>query len=141
MSICIRYCKDKQDAGSRLNMAFLKVLQHLDQYDNKGSFKAWIGKITLRTIIDEFRMNQKHYQVHMYQDTSVSETNWPQSELNQIVSEIDFDHLMAFVHQLSFMDRQVFNLFAIDGYGHKLQPCLTSLKAPPNGMYMKRERN
>ena len=119
MSICIRYCRDKQEAGSRLNLAFLKVLQHLEQYDHLGSFKGWVSKITLRSIIDEFRTQQKHYQTHVYQGQTITETDWPHSELNQIVAEIDLDHLMVMVHQLSSMDRQVFNLFAIDGYSHK----------------------
>lgn len=119
MSICIRYCRDKQEAGSRLNLAFLKVLQHLEQYDNLGSFKAWIGKITLRSIIDEFRTQQKHYQTHVYQGQTITETDWPHTALNHIVAEIDVEHLMAMVRQLSSMDRQVFNLFTIDGYSHK----------------------
>src|SRR5687768_5246857 len=112
MSICIRYCKDKQEAGSRLNMAFLKVLQHLEQFDQIGSFKAWVSKITLRSIIDEFRAQQKHYQVNVYNGQSIPDNEWPHSELNQVVAEIDFEHLMSIVQQLSYMDRQVFNLFA-----------------------------
>ncbi len=119
MSICIRYCKDRQEAGSRLNFAFLKVLQHLNQYDQIGPFKSWVSKITLRSIIDEFRSQQKHYQVNIYQGQTINETNWPHSELNQIIEEIDLEHLMSLIHQLSLMDRQVFNLFAIDGYSHK----------------------
>ena len=119
MSICVRYCKDRQEAGARLNLAFLKVLQHLDQYDQLGSFKAWVSKITLRSIIDEFRSNQKHYQVHVYQGQTVSEPAWPHSELNQVVAEIDLDHLLSLIQQLSPMDKQVFNLFVIDGFSHK----------------------
>ena len=119
MAICIRYCRDKQEAGSRLNLAFLKVLQHLEQYDQIGSFKAWVSKITLRSIIDEFRAHQKHYQNHIYNGQTISETDWPHKELNRIVADIDYEHLMAYVQQLSNMDRQVFNLFAIDGYTHK----------------------
>ena len=119
MSICIRYCRDKQEAGSRLNLAFLKVLQHLEQYDQIGSFKAWVSKITLRSIIDEFRTNQRHYQNHVYNGQTITEVDWPHNELNRIVADIDYDHLMSYVQQLSNMDRQVFNLFAIDGYSHK----------------------
>ena len=119
MAICIRYCRDRQEAGSRLNFAFLKVLQHLEQYDGIGSFKAWVSKITLRSIIDEFRSQQKHYQNHEYQGDPVAENNWPHTELNDIVASINLDQLLAMVQQLSFMDRQVFNLFAIDGYTHK----------------------
>lgn len=119
MSICIRYCKDKQEAGSRLNMSFLKVLQHLGQFDHSGSFKAWVSKITLRSIIDEFRAQQKHYQQHVYYGQLSQEMDWPSEEVNHLAEETDLDHLLAVINRLSPMDKQVFNLFAIDGYGHK----------------------
>ena len=119
MSICLRYCKDKQEAGSRLNLAFLKILQHLDQYDRSGSFKAWISKITLRSIIDEFRTQQKHYKNHTYYGQPSQDVNWPDDEMNQVAEDINLDHLMHIVNQLPHMGRQVFNLYAIDGYTHK----------------------
>ena len=119
MSICIRYCKDKHEAGSRLNMSFLKVLQHLGQFDHTGSFKAWVSKITLRSIIDEFRSQQKHYQQHVYYGQLSQEMDWPSEEVNHLAEETDLDHLLAVINRLSPMDKQVFNLFAIDGYGHK----------------------
>ena len=119
MSICIRYCKDKHEAGSRLNMSFLKVLQHLGQFDHTGSFKAWVSKITLRSIIDEFRSQQKHYQQHVYYGQLSQEMDWPSEEVNHLAEETDLDHLLAVINRLSPMDKQVFNLFAIDGFGHK----------------------
>ena len=119
MSICIRYCKDKHEAGSRLNMSFLKVLQHLGQFDHTGSFKAWVSKITLRSIIDEFRSQQKHYQQHVYYGQLSQEMDWPSEEVNHLAEETDLDHILAVINRLSPMDKQVFNLFAIDGYGHK----------------------
>lgn len=119
MSICIRYCKDKYEAGSRLNMSFLKVLQHLGQFDHSGSFKAWVSKITLRSIIDEFRSQQKHYQQHVYYGQLSQEMDWPSEDVNHLAEETDLDHLLAVINRLSPMDKQVFNLFAIDGYGHK----------------------
>jgi RNA polymerase sigma factor (sigma-70 family) len=119
MSICIRYCKDQHEAGSRLNMSFLKVLQHLGQFDHSGSFKAWVSKITLRSIIDEFRSQQRHYQQHVYYGQLSQEMDWPSEEVNHLAEETDLDHLLAVINRLPPMDKQVFNLFAIDGYGHK----------------------
>ncbi len=119
MSICIRYCTDKHEAGSRLNLSFLKVLQHLGQFDQNGSFKAWISKITLRSIIDEFRSQQKHYQHHVYYGQLTQDMDWPSHEESQITEETDIDYLMSVINKLSPMDKQVFNLFAIDGYAHK----------------------
>ncbi len=119
MSICIRYCKDRQEAGARLNLAFLKVLVHLKDFDHSGSFKAWVSKITLRSIIDEFRSQQKHYKVHVYQGQIVQEPLWSNGDSGHWSGEIDIDRVMGMIQQLSPIDRQVFNLFAIDGYTHK----------------------
>jgi len=119
MAIALRYCKDKQEAGSRVNLAFLKVLQHIEQFDQSGSFKAWISKITLRSIIDEFRAQQNHYQHNVYSGQPSQDAGWPDDEMNHIAEEINLDHLLAMINQLNPMGKQVFNLFAIDGYGHK----------------------
>ena len=119
MSICIRYCKDHHEAGSRLNLAFLKVLQHLGQFDNTGSFKSWVGKITLRSIIDEFRAQQRHYAQHVYYGDVSKDVPFAGEELNQVASEADIEYLMKVISHLPPMDKQVFNLFAIDGYSHK----------------------
>lgn len=119
MSICIRYCKDKHEAGARLNLSFLKILQHLDQFDQTGSFKAWISKITLRSIIDEFRAQEKHYRQHVYYGELAREIEWQAEEADHFAEEVDMDYLLAVINRLPPMDRQVFNLFAIDGYGHK----------------------
>ena len=100
-------------------MSFLKVLQHLGQFDHSGSFKAWVSKITLRSIIDDFRSQQKHYQQHVYYGQLSQEMDWPSEEVNHLAEETDLDHLLAVINRLSPMDKQVFNLFAIDGYGHK----------------------
>ncbi len=127
MSICIRYCRDRQEAGARLNLAFLKVLQHLKDYESSGSFKAWVSKITLRSIIDEFRAAQKHYQVHVYQGQIVQEPNYLNGESTRYPVDIDVDRIMAMIQALSPMDRQVFNLFAIDGYSHKEIATLLSI--------------
>ena len=119
MAIAIRYCKDRQEAGARVNLAFLKILQHLEQYDRSGSFKAWISRITLRSIIDEFRSQQNHYKHNVYYGQPSQDPSWPDDEMNHIAEEINLAHLMSLVNQLAPMGKQVFNLFAIDGYGHK----------------------
>ena len=119
MSICLRYCRDRHEAGSRLNLSFLKVLQHLDSFDPNASFKAWISRITLRSIIDEFRAQQKHYKNHVYYGQPSQDVDWPVEEVNHIAEDMDIEHLMAIINRLAPMEKEVFNLFAIDGYGHK----------------------
>ena len=102
-----------------MNLSFLKVLQHLDQFDHSGSFKAWVSKITLRSIIDEFRSQQKHYQHHVYYGQYDHNIDVPNEEDNRVARETDIPYLMSVIAKLPPMDKEVFNLFAIDGYSHK----------------------
>lgn len=119
MAICIRYCKDKQEAGSRLNLSFLKVLQHLEKFDHSGSFKSWVSKITLRSIIDEFRSQRRHYESHQYNGSLPKEHTWSPEENKHLETEFDVDYIMEIINRLPPMDKRVFNMFAIDGYAHK----------------------
>lgn len=119
MSVCIRYCRDRQEAGARLNMAFLKVLQHLDQFEPSGSFPAWVSKITLRTLIDEFRSQQRHYTRHVYHGHELTDESNGRGEGSFREIDLDIDQVMEVIGRLPDMTREVFNLFAIDGYAHK----------------------
>ncbi len=120
MSICIRYGKDEQEAGARLNMAFLKILQHLDQFDGSGgSFKAWISKITVRTLIDDFRSQRRHYQVHVYHGEEWADQQWAEEEISFVDEHLDTEQIILLIQNLPEMMRQVFNLFVFEGLSHK----------------------
>lgn len=120
MSICIRYCKDHHEAGDRLNLAFLKVLQHLDQFETGGSFRAWVGRITLHTLIDEFRKQKRHYAETVYNGHEPADEHWMSGGQSARTAEtIDVERVMEIINRLPAVTREVFNLFAIDGYAHK----------------------
>jgi len=65
MRICYRYVHQKSDAETLLNQAFCKVLIKIDQYDDTYPFGAWVKRITINTIIDEFRKNQRQNENEM----------------------------------------------------------------------------
>lgn len=119
MSVCRRYRKDDQDAAANLNVGFLKILTNLSKYDPKISFEAWIRRIMINTLIDDFRKNKKRLQTIELKDFSspvqmVTDNQWNEAEL-----QLEADHLLLFIDKLPPMGKQVFNLFAIDGFSHK----------------------
>ena len=61
MSICIRYTKDSGKANEVLNMGFLKILTNLDKYQPEIPFKAWIRRVMINTLINEYKKEKKHY--------------------------------------------------------------------------------
>ena len=117
MSICIRYTKNQDQAKEQLNMGFLKILTNLEKYSETVPFKAWIRKIMINTLIDEYRKHKKNSEVIDYVEDYYETSNY--SEQNTALDKISVDQIHKLIEKLPPMAQQVFNLFIIDGYSHK----------------------
>lgn len=117
MSVCYRYTHQKELAEEMLNMGYLKILNNLGKYDDTMPFKAWVRRIMINTLIDEYRKNKslksKISYVEEYYDTESF------SETNNAVKKMSADEILQMIEKLPRASAQVFNLFAIDGYSHK----------------------
>src|SRR5580698_1002505 len=58
IKVCYRYTNNIDDAMDFLNRGFLKILNNLEKYDFGLPFEAWIRRIMVNAIIDEFRKNK-----------------------------------------------------------------------------------
>lgn len=113
MAICLRYATDRDEAAGVMNQGFLKVFTKIDTYESARPFKAWLGKIMMNTAIDNYRANVKmYYSEDIDVANEVSDTGMADQQLN-------YHDLLAMVQQLPPAYRTVFNLFAVDGYGHE----------------------
>ena len=119
MGVCMRYKKDEDEAASILNQGFLKILTNLDKYQNAAPFEAWIRRIMINTIIDEFRKNRKVKELIEHTDFSQHQVVNSKVDYNLAEQKFDAERLEAFIKQLPPVSQKVFNLYAIDGYSHK----------------------
>lgn len=119
MGVCMRYKKDESEAAAILNVAFLKILNKLDSYQSKAPFEAWIKRIMINTLIDDFRKNRKVKELIEYTDFSELEYTDYAFDFNQADKQFDAEQLEALIKMLPPMSQKVFNLCAIDGYTHK----------------------
>jgi RNA polymerase sigma factor (sigma-70 family) len=95
-----------------LNSAFFKVLTNINKYDAGRPFKAWLGRILTNTAIDYYRANLK------VAYTDELDTAEQVAADEHIMAKLNYDELLGLVQRLPQAYRTVFNLFAIDGYGH-----------------------
>ncbi|WP_421752601.1 RNA polymerase sigma factor [Croceimicrobium sp.] len=120
LAICFRYKKQREDAVSLLNDAFLKILLNLDSYDEKQDFLPWISSITVRTAIDEYR-REKRYK----EQTDLKETDAELEEphlnpgLVKVVDEMSAEEVKELIYHLPEPERMVFVLYEWEGYQHK----------------------
>ncbi|NRA48069.1 MAG: RNA polymerase sigma factor [Phaeodactylibacter sp.] len=118
MGVCLRYRKNEADAAEMLNMAFLKILDNLDKWTEQIPFAAWAKRITINTMIDDFRKNRKVKE--LISSTSIHDLPEAQGgmDYNEADKQFDAEQLESFIKKLPPMSSKVFNLFAIDGYPH-----------------------
>ncbi len=117
LSICMRYSRDKDTAVEVLNMGFLKILNNLSNYRNEVPYKAWIRKIMVNTLIDEYRKNKREREKVTYVEEYYDSSDF--SEVNEALSKIGCKQIFEEVGKLPEATRKVFNLFVIDGFSHK----------------------
>lgn len=120
MNIGLRYRKETEHAASVVNMAFLKVLNNIDQYNEDLSFKAWIRRIMVNTLIDEFRKSRKDLDTRSPNDYDKEMAfNGIHVDYNMGENDLNVEQLMQYIHQLNPLTANVFNLFVLDGFSHK----------------------
>ncbi|MBT8219338.1 MAG: RNA polymerase sigma factor [Bacteroidia bacterium] len=118
MSVCTRYKSDRDEAAAALNVGFLKILQNLNRYNKKAPFIAWIKRIMINTMIDDYRKGKKEKLVD-HRDFSEPQYDVEGIDFNQADLQFDADQILELIEELPTMTKRVFNLYAIDGYSHK----------------------
>ncbi|WP_256469206.1 RNA polymerase sigma factor [Parasegetibacter sp. NRK P23] len=111
--VCLRYTSDQEEAQDILQEGFIKVFRNLEKFRQEGSFEGWIRRIVINTAIEHFR-RRKHLQpVTEKEEAAIEATE--ESALDRLAEK----DIIALVRQLSPGYRAVFNLYVIEGYGHK----------------------
>lgn len=118
MSICNRYETNKDDAKATLNLCFLKIIINLEKYKTEIPFKLWIRRITINTIIDEYRKNKKVKEATLVVDFQGEAKDKHGYEINAYISKINTEEIVKMINQLPEMQRKIFNLFVVDGFDH-----------------------
>jgi RNA polymerase sigma factor (sigma-70 family) len=119
MSICTRYTHSKDDAEDLLNRSFLKVLNNIGKYAKEIPFELWVRRITINTIIDEYRKNKKRKEATDLVDFNEIPNEFDHVAVNSYLAKMEVEQLQTLIDSLPEINRRVFNLFVVDGYNHK----------------------
>jgi RNA polymerase sigma-70 factor (ECF subfamily) len=117
MATCYRYASGKEEAREMMNLGFFKILTNLNKYQLETSFKAWIHKIMVNTLIDEYR-KKKSLREHIKYVEDYEEVH-EDTEVNQALIKMDVEQIHALIIKLPAVSQKVFNMYAIDGFSHK----------------------
>lgn len=113
MAVCQRYSRSTQEAEDTLQEAFIKIFKSIGEFRAESKLETWITRIMINTALNSQR--QKLYLMPM---VDVTEISLPERE-EVSLSGFHLDELINMVQSLPDGCRVVFNLFAIEGYGHQ----------------------
>ncbi len=114
LGVCLRYAQNRDEAQDMLQDGFIKIFQKLNAYSGTGSFGGWMHRIMVNTCLDSIRKNSKYkYSVEIEKAEYLVHDN------ETALTNIRTKELLGLIQQLPEGYRVVFNMFAIEGYGHK----------------------
>ncbi|MDT0642128.1 RNA polymerase sigma factor [Zunongwangia sp. F363] len=109
--LCLKYSSNYHEAEDNLQDGFLTIFEKISQYKNKGSFEGWMKRVVINTAL------QKHRKTKFLQIINENQIEEPEAEVDD--ERLDQNFLLQTVQELPDRYRQVFNLYALDGYSHK----------------------
>jgi RNA polymerase sigma-70 factor (ECF subfamily) len=118
-AVCCRYYINRDDRMAALNMIFFKIIRNVDKYLKKEralAFEAWIKRIAINYIIDEFRKEKRYSETIELNDTTPEEIH---PTIDDVILNENKEALLRIIDLLPSMSRTVFNLYFVDGYKHE----------------------
>lgn len=110
-AVCLKYSSNYQQAEDNLQDAFITIFNKISQYNHKGSFEGWMKRIVINTALQKYR-KQTVFEI-------VREDHLKEPEIEIDEDEVSIDFLLGIIQQLPDRYRQVFNLYALDGFSHR----------------------
>jgi len=110
--VALRYAQDTAEAQDILQNGFIKVFTKTNYYQGKGSLEGWIRRVIINTAIEQHRKNKINF-------LSIDQVAYHPGNSCSSLDHLDYKDLLAIIQQLPVGYRTVFNLYAIEGCGHK----------------------
>lgn len=111
-AVCRRYMKDEMMAKDALQESLIQVLNNIDKYDEKGSFKGWVHTVTMRKNLEILRREKLRWM----EDLPEIEANGAEPT---IYKTLEKDEVMTFIYEMPHKYRVALIMFLVEGFSHK----------------------
>lgn len=114
MTVSRRYAPDMASAKDVLQMSLVKILNSIGQYKETGKLEAWMKRIVINTALTTFRKRKVQFESIEGYELDKNTAIHP-----EVYSKLEVEELMKVIDSLPEGFREVFNLYAIEGFSHK----------------------
>jgi RNA polymerase sigma-70 factor (ECF subfamily) len=123
LSVCLRYCGNRDDAEDILHDGFIKIIQkvHTFKIRSEGSLEAWMRRIMVNTALNFLRSREREKYFTDIGGILDRSDLQHEDEANpeDIYLDVDREKIMQLICELPAGYRTVFNLFVFEEYGHR----------------------
>lgn len=113
MLICQRYAKTTLEAEDILQEGFIKIFDKIQTFRQESSLETWITRIMINTAL-----NHQRQKLYLHPMVDIEQTTISEAEEISLAG-FHLSELVKIIQSLPDGCRVIFNLFAIEGYGHK----------------------
>jgi len=102
------------EAEDILQDAFVRIFNHLNQFEGKGSLEGWMRRVVVNTAL-------KYVDRKPFSRELLGSVEPPEEEsvtLPEVFHQLQEEELLQLISQLPDGYRIVFNMYAIEGYSH-----------------------
>jgi len=112
LAACMRYATDRDEAQDMMQEGFIKVFGNMHRYRGEGSLEGWIRRIMVTTAISRYRKLKPLVLTDELPEGVTLQMSYDESSL-------ETKELLQMIDELPGNYRNVFNLYAIEGYSHQ----------------------
>ncbi len=112
MSLCLRYCKNQEEAEDALMEAFVRIYDKMESFRYQSSLETWMRRIAVNISINKLRA-----QKDIWKEISESEYELGYTDLG--MEQLEAKQILQLIEKLPVGYRTVFNLYVVEGYSHK----------------------
>jgi RNA polymerase sigma-70 factor (ECF subfamily) len=114
MGLCVRYTKDERDAMEVLNIGFLKIFKNIQRYDSsQASLYTWIRTVVVNSCLDHIKVKGRSIKARELNEAADMETE------PEVIVKMKEGVILEMIRKLPPATQAVFNLYVMEGYGHK----------------------
>ena len=127
IGLCYRYVPNRETAEDLAHSAFLQAIGKSDTFRGTGSFNKWLMRITVNTVLQYLRDNERKSIIDKQQDigdmadtVAIEEETNGEGEMDAILkANFTQEEIMEAIAELPENYRVVLNLYIFERYSHK----------------------
>lgn len=123
LSVCFRYCGNREDAEDILHDGFIKIIQKIQTFKmrNDGSLEAWMRRIMVNTALNFLRDRMKVKSFVDIDPILEKLNHYDEEKIDEEEKYLSMgqEKIMNLICELPAGYRTVFNMYVFEEYGHK----------------------